>query len=230
MKLKQIGSSRVLSLLAAISLAACSGGSGTDNSSGLAIPPHNIVSTSVDPVGDAIAAAGVAWDITQVQTTLVEGPFRNEYLTLQVAVTFSQDVSAALPPPGQPLIGHPERLGVEILLNTDGSDATGLSEAACSASPSVTGIDAFVDSGAYGGRNLDGSFAILDTAGLKRDDAPVSVTGHTVTYSINLAAWGSPSTGIQKTKVLAIAFNGFGESGIETDCAPNSGAISVSGN
>jgi hypothetical protein len=184
----------------------------------------------VDPGGDAAAPGGVVWDITQVRTTLVEGPFRNEYVTLQVAVSFAQDVSSALPAPGGQLALHPNNLGVEILLDTDGNASTGTAEYACSSTPNISGVEAAVDAGGYHGRNTDGSYPILDTSGLRKDDAQVTVVGHTVTYSINLAAWGVPSTGIQKTRVVAIAYNGFGAGGgSATDCAPNSGTMSVSG-
>ncbi len=219
-----------LLLMICIALAACGGGTNSSNdTSALAIPPHNIVVTQTDPTGDASASAGVAWDITQVQSTLVEGPFRNEYVKLQVAISFLQDVSSALPAPGQPLANNPGRLGVEILINKDGTNATGISEAACSPTPNIGSIDAFVDAGGYNGRNADGSYPILDTSGLKIGDAPVNISGHTITYSIDLAALGSPATGIPKTQIYVIAFNGYGEGGIETDCAPNGGPLSVSG-
>ena len=219
-----------LLLAGTTAIISCGGGSGSDGSSGLAIPPNNIVSTITDPPSDATASAGTAWDISGVQTTLVEGPFKNEYLTLLVAVTFVQDVSAALPAPGQQLIGNADRLGVQILLNLDGNDSTGTAGYACSRTANVPGIDAVVDAGGYGGRGTDGSYAILSDKGVLHDRAPVSVSGHTITYSINLAAWSAPATGIQKTKVAILAFNGSGENGIETDCAPNSGPMSVSGN
>lgn len=211
-------------------LAACSGGTGGTGSSELAQPPNNIVSTISDPAGDASATAGVAWDIVGVQTTLIEGPFKNEYVTLQIAVTFAQDVSNALPAPGQALRGYPDRLGVEILLNIDGLDSTGTPGYACSSGPNIPGVDAVLDAGGYGGRLADGSYAILDNKGVLRDEAGASVSGHTITYLINLAAWGVPTTGIQKTKIAVIAFNGFGQDGLETDCAPNNGTMSVSGN
>jgi hypothetical protein len=222
---------RILLLATATALSSCSGGSNSTNdyAGDLAIPPNNIVSTRVDRIGDASAAIGSPWDITQVQSTLVEGPFRNEYVSLQVSVSFAQDVSTALPPTGQPLIGHPDRLGVELLLDIDGSAGTGISERVCSSTPNVGGIDAFVDAGGYNGRNTDGSYPILNTSGLRVDDAPVTVSGHTITYSIDLAAWGVPATGIPKTKVSVIAFNGSGAGGIATDCAPDSGPMSVSG-
>ena len=217
-------------LAAATALASCSGGSGSTGSSELAIPPKNIVSTVTDPIGDATASTGVAWDISQVQTTLSEGPFKNEYLTLLVAVTFVQDVSAALPDPGQPLRGYPDRLGVEIYLNMDGNDGSGTSGYACSSTPNIPGVDAVVDAGGYGGRRPDGSYAILTDKGVVHDEAPVSISAHTITYTIDLAAWSLPPSGIQRTKIAVIAFNGAGANGIETDCAPNNGPMSVAGN
>jgi hypothetical protein len=210
---------------------ACSGSS-TSNSgaSGLAIPPNNIVSRTADPVGDTIASGGTTWDITEIQTTLVEGPFRNEYVTLQVAVSFAQDVSNALPAPGQDLVNHQNALGVEILLNIDGNTGTGIPESACSSTPNIPGVDAAVDAGGYSGRSANGSYPILDTRGLKKDEAPISISGHTITYSIDLAAWGVPATGIQKTTISVIAVNGSGPGGSSTtDCAPNAGPMSVSG-
>ena len=221
---------RLLLLFGALTVAACGGGSGATGSSDLAIPPNNIVATVTDAVGDARASAGMVWDISQVQTTLIEGPFRSEYLTLLVAVTFVQDVSVALPAPGQPLRGNPNGLGVEILLNVDGSDSTGTPESACSQTQSSPGIDALVDAGGFEGRLSDGAYPMLTDAGVVHDEAPVSVSAHTVTYTVNLAAWSAPATGIQKTKISVIAYNGAGQNGIETDCAPNSGPMSVSGN
>jgi hypothetical protein len=221
---------QLLFLIVPVVLAACTGGSSTsDGSSGLAVPPQNIMVTRVDPIGDASAAAGTPWDISQIQTTLIEGPFRNEYVKLEVAVTFAQDVSGALPPSGQPLLNNPNRLGVEILVDLDGSSGTGISESVCSSTANTSGIDAFVDAGGYNGRYADGSFPILNTSGIKIDSAQVSISGHTITYLIDLAALGAPGSGIQKTKISVIAFNGSGQDGVETDCAPDAGPMSVSG-
>jgi hypothetical protein len=187
------------------------------------------VTTTIDPVGDAAASSGVPWDISKVQTTLVEGPFRNEYLKLLVAVTFAQDVSAALPGPGQPLRGNPNSLGVEVLLNIDGSDGTGTSVSACSNAQKSPGIDALVDAGGFEGRLSDGAYPIFTNTGIVHDEATVSVSGHIITYTVSLAAWGAPVTGIQRTKVSVIAFNGSGQNGVETDCAPDSAPVSVAG-
>ena len=217
----------VLSSLVLLGLTACSGGSGNgDANAGLAIPPHNVVVTHIDASGDARGGGGTAWDITQVQTTLLEGPFRDEYVTLNVAVTFSQDVSSALPVAGASLADHPELLGVGILLNTDGN-STGASDYLCSSSPNISGIDAYVDPGTYQGRRANGSFPILDANGIPKDEATVSVAGHTITYTINLAAWGSPPTGLPNTSLAVIALNGA-NGGTQTDCAPDASTFRVS--
>jgi hypothetical protein len=231
MTIKRNMLTRPLLILALMTTAACSGGStaGDGGSSGLAIPPHNITVTQADPLGDASSPGGIPWDITAVQTTLVEGPFRDEYVTLQVAVTFAQDVSNALPAPGQLLRNNPNSLGVEIFLDIDGNASTGAPQYACSTTPNALGIEAAVDAGGYSGRNADGSYPILDSKASRRDDAPVAVSSHTITYSIDLAAWGVPATGVQKTKISVVAFNGFGGTGYSTDCAPNGGSLSVSG-
>jgi hypothetical protein len=163
-----------------------------------------------------------------VQTTLVEGPFRNEYETLKVAITFSQDVSGALPLPGGTLSGHPELLGIGILLNIDGNVSTGASGYICSSQPNIQGMDAYVDIGAYEGRLANGSYPIMDSNGIPKDEAAATATGHTVTYTINLAAWGNPSTGVPKSTLAVIAQNGA-NGGTPTDCAPNSTAFSISG-
>lgn len=231
MKLKREILRTILVAFVLATVVGCSGSTTNDGgSSGLAIPPNNIVSRSADSVGDTTASGGTAWDITEVQTTLVEGPFRNEYVTLQVAVSFVQDVSNALPVPGQDLLGRQSALGVEILLDIDGDTGTGISGYACSSTQNIPGVEAAVDAGGYNGRNASGSYPILDIRGLKKDEASVSVSGHTLTYLIDLAAWGVPATGIQKTRVTVIAVNGFGAGGsTTTDCAPNAGPMSVSG-
>lgn len=211
------------------SLTACGGGATGNGDSGLAIPPHNLTATRSDALGDTISGPGTRWDITAVRTTLVEGPFRNEYETLEVAVTFAQDVTNALPGPGQTLIGKPDLLGVEIFLNIDGSDATGTTTFQCSSVPNLPGIDAAVDSGGAGGRRADGSYPVVDANGYPQDEASVSVSGKTVTYSINLAAWGAPATGIPRTRVAVAAYNGSTTGSAVTDCAPDSGTMSASG-
>ena len=212
-----------------MALTACTGGSGGGGGdSGLAIPPHNVVFTYADSVGDASGNGGTAWDITGVQTTLVEGPFRNEYETLQVAVTFAQDVSTALPSARQTLSDHPELLGVGILMNIDGNTLTGGPGYICSSRPNAAGNEAYVDPGEYEGRLADGAFPILDANGIPKDEAQVAISGHTLTYTIDLAAWGSPSTGLPKTTIAVIAQNGA-NGGTQTDCAPNSTMFAVSG-
>ncbi len=220
---------RAIGWLPCVFLVACGGGSSGNGVSGLAIPPHNIVATMTDRIGDSIPGLGTRWDISGVQTTLLEGPFRNEYVKLQVAVTFTQDVSAALPSPGSALVGYPGLLGVEIFLDIDGNSTTGTKAFQCSSVLNLPSIDAAVDAGGVEGRLADGSYPIVDASGIPQDEATVIVAGKTVTYSIDLAAWGSPATGVPKTRVAVAAYNGSTTGSAVTDCAPDSGTMSVSG-
>ncbi len=91
-----------------LALAACGGGGGGGGGSTPAPPPPITFSHSF-PAGDAVAQKGTAWDIIGVTTTLT-GQFGSGagqlYDTLRVDTTFAQDISNALPAPGQSLISE----------------------------------------------------------------------------------------------------------------------------
>jgi hypothetical protein len=153
--------------LAMLLAAGCSGGGGGGGSMPTATPPPPVVVTRTFPSGDATAAGGgTAWDIVGVKTTLT-GQFAsgggNLYDTLRVDVTFAQDVSNALPAPGQPLSGLGQ-LGVSIALDTDGNPNTG-QFLTCSTTNALKPFEYASDQGNDPSRLSDGNFTVIGPSG-----------------------------------------------------------------
>jgi len=215
-------------LCTCIALSACGGGGGTG---GGGTPPTSgappiITFNHIFPQGDAAAANGVAWDIVGVRTTL-SGPSGDNagqlYDTLKVAVTFSQDVSSALPAPGS-LLTSGGNLGVGISFDTDGNSATGGYET-CDVGSHITPFEYIVEPGVGYGRLADGNYTISGTGGPiysgdanPPEEAVTSVSGSVVTQSFYLPAIHVASgSSIPHIGLDVAALNGL--VGL-TDCVP----------
>ncbi len=219
----------VLGSLAAtlsLALAACGGGGGPGpGGGGTPPPPPAITFSHTFPAGDAVAQKGTAWDIVGVTTTLT-GQFGSaagqRYDTLRVDVMFAQDISNALPAPGQKLTLR-SQLGIQIGLNTDGSTSTGLYPACFNAgnlSPFEYLSDGF-------SRLADGNYEIsgpggapLSQGGNPPDEAMTTVSPNVVSQTFFLSALGVASgSNIPHIGIAVAAVNGADANA--TDCAPS---------
>jgi hypothetical protein len=210
---------------------ACSGGGGSGG--GGSMQPGNpppIVVTRSFPKGDAIGqGGGTAWDIIGVTTTLTGqffGGNGNTYDTLRVDVTFAQDVTNALPVPGQPL-KNGSQIGVAIGLDSDGNPSTGNFNGCF---PDKGTPDEFVSDVGFGDRLSDGNYSILGTCGSPiysgspnpGSEAQTSVSGNVVSQTFFLAAVGASSgLAVPKIKVSVASVNGT--STLLSDCVPTDG-------
>lgn len=214
-----------------LALAACGGGGGPGGGGGgggTPPPPPVITFSHTFPAGDAVAQKGMAWDIIGVTTTLT-GQFGSaagqRYDTLRVDTTFAQDISSALPAPGQPLSGGPE-LGTHVAINADGNTSTG-SYGTCSPAVSVTPFEYITDQGNDPSRLLDGNYNIIGPGGgpLSQggsnppDEAVTVVSGHVLSQTFFLPAIGVTSgAAIPHIGISVAALNGADLNA--TDCAP----------
>jgi hypothetical protein len=214
----------------------CSGGGGGGGMP-TATPPPPVVVSKTFPANVAVAAGGgTAWDIVGVKTTLT-GQFAsaggNVYDTLRVDVTFSQDVSNALPAPGQPL-SLLTQLGVSIAIDSDGNPKTGGFET-CNTSSPLLPFEYTTDQGNDPSRLSDGNYTIIGPSGPIYSGSPnpaaeaaVTLNGNTLSESFFLpsidVAQGSktPKIGLNVASVNGAAVNGFA-SGL-TDCVPSDGS------
>lgn len=220
----------VLGSLAAtlsLALAACGGGGGPGpGGGGTPPPPPAITFSHTFPAGDAVAQKGTAWDITGVTTTLT-GQFGSaagqRYDTLRVDVTFAQDISNALPAPGQQLsVGA--QLGVHTAINSDGNIATG-TYAGC-ANPGLTPFEYVTDDVS---RLSDGNYGILGPGGLiyqgasnPPEEAVTSSSGHVLSQTFFLPSIAVNSgSSAPHIGVIVAAFNGNDSNA--TDCVPLGG-------
>jgi hypothetical protein len=216
---------------------ACSGGgnggSNTVPPTG-ATPPPVITESYTFPSGDATATAGTAWDIVGLKTTL-SGQYGdangNSYDTLRVDVTFAQDISGALPAPGQQLLTG-NQLGVQIFIDADGNPATG-SNATCNASSKLRPFEFLTDQGDDPYRLPDGNYSILGIGGAQTTEvsgpageAITDVNGHVLSETFFLTVFGVfDEARIPKIGVAADAFNGATISG--TDCVPKANLVEL---
>ena len=157
-----------IAVLSSLILVSCGGGGGPSPSPTMTTTAPPVVTRSYSfPAGDATASSGAtAWDITGVTTTL-SGQFANaggdSYDTLRVDVTFAQNISNALPAPGQALTSG-SQLGISIGLDTDGNANTGTFKT-CSMSNSLTPFEYSTDQGNDPSRLQDGNYSILKNGG-----------------------------------------------------------------
>ncbi len=222
-------------LSAALALASCSGGGGSAGG-GPGMPtgaPPVITQSYTFAPGHATAAPGdTAWDIIGVTTTL-SGQFgsggSNAYDTLRVDVTFVQDISNALPAPGQPL-STGTQLGVHVAIDNDGNPATGVYRA-CDVTSPVAPISYLSDQGNDPSRLSDGNYSIIGANGPiylggsnPPSEAVTIVKGHTLSQSFFLPAI-SVFTGPTAPKIgVVVAALNDNES---TDCVPFANGIEL---
>ena len=211
-----------------LALSACGGGGGGGNSPtpSEAAPP--IISFShVFPQGDAKAAQGTAWDIVGVKTTL-SGQFGNGagqlYDTLRVDVTFAQDITNALPSPGQ-LMRNGSQLGVTISFDTDANAATGVFRT-CAVADALRPFSFFTDPGYGFSRLIDGNYSIFGESAEPiysgtanpAEEAVTAVSGNIISQTIFLPAINVASgSSVPRIGLDVGAFNGLNEL---TDCVP----------
>jgi len=220
---------------AAALFAGCSGGGGAGPAPAPTPPPPIVVTATFPAVAATAAGGGTAWAITAVRTTLTGsggGADGSPYDTLQVAVTFAQDVTGALPAPGAKLAG-PAELGIAVGLATRGGG--GISD--CRGTPL---FDFASDPGAVPARLLDGNYNILSGAqgvplqsglpgGNPTDEAVTTVAGHTIVQTFRLLAVDGLAQGaVPHVGVGVGSFNGSGSTE-PTDCVPASGTIAAGG-
>ncbi len=215
-------------LSAALALASCSGGGGSAGG-GPGMPtgaPPVITQSYTFAPGHATAAPGdTAWDIIGVTTTL-SGQFGsgggNAYDTLRVDVTFVQDVSNALPAPGQPL-STGTQLGVHVGIDNHAIPSTGV-YSACDLSNPIKPFSYFSDQGNYPSRLPDGNYTIIGPNGPihsgasnPASEAVTTISGHSLSQSFFLPALSvfAGST-IPKIGVSVAVFN----NNEPTDCEP----------
>ena len=219
----------VISLLGtAFGTTACSGGGG--GSTPPSNPPPIVVSESF-PQGNAIAqGGGTAWDIVAVKKTIYGqffGANGNAYDTLRVDITFAQDISNALPAPGQMLTSG-SQLGVSVGIDSDGNQSTG-TYAGC---PNTTGTPyEFISAtGDSNGRLIDGNYSIAGSNGLiysgppnPGSEAQTSISGHVFSQIFFLTSVGAiHGSAVPDLKVDVYTVNGSSPNA--TDCEPASGA------
>jgi len=201
-----------------MAISACSGGGGTGGGGGTPPPPPVITFSHTFPAGAAVAQRGTAWDIIGVATTL-SGEFGSaagqRYDTLRVDVTFAQDISNALPSPGQSLtIGT--QLGVAILINSDGNATTGVYNA-CNGAQQPTPFEYYT---VVGPRLPGGDYGLEGPAGFVNQTAILtSVSGHVFTQTFPLGAVGV-ATGPSIPQVGVEVGSANGADMFFTDCAP----------
>ena len=221
-----------------IAFAACSGGGGGGGGGGtppVQTEPPPVIVTQAFPSGVATAAGGgTAWDITGVKTTLY-GQFHyasgNAYDTLRVDVTFAQDVSNALPAPGQSL-SKPTQLGMSVAIDNGGNGFF----TTCAGSKSDTPFEYASDEGDNPSRLPDGNYSILSSGGPiysgpsnPAAEAQTTLAGHVISQTFFLDAVGaSAGASVPKVKIDVAAINGTLTTA--TDCVPaGNGEISANG-
>jgi len=226
-----------LNVLMCLLLVDCSGGgSGSSPSAPSATPPPPVVRNYAFAPGKATAPnGGVAWDIIGVKTTLtgrLDGGFGNSYDTLQVAVSFAQDISNALPAPGQPLNSTGNELGINITINSDNNQKTG-NFTDCSGNFNFTPFEYNTDQGNGPTRLADGNYSIIGPGGRIYSGAPnpsseavTSVSGNVMTETFFLTAINVASgSSIPKFGIAVDADNGVGTK--STDCVPADGSVEL---
>ncbi len=215
-------------IVTCFALAACGGGGGGGGTPPPAnTPPPEISFSHVFPQGDATATQGVAWDIVGVKTTL-SGQFgesiANLYDTLRVDVTFAQDISNALPAPGQFLTSG-SQLGISIGFDTDNNVQTG-TYSVCNLGSGVNPFEYRSDTGGGQGRLIDGNYAILYGGGPIQSggsdpasEAVTSISGHILSQRFFLPALRvNDGSTVPAISYNVAVINGLG---IETDCVPS---------
>jgi len=212
----------------AVFTTSCSGGSGSGVPAPSNTPPPVVTQSYTFPSGDATGSGGVAWDIVGLKTTLsgsgnnVSG---NSYDMLRVDVTFTQDISKALPAPGTALNDTGNQLGVTVAIDSDGNPSTG-NVGGCLRTSLLKPFEYTTDQGNFPSRLADGNYAIVyknqaiySGASNPGAEAVVAVSGNTLSLSFNLNTLGVfAGTKVPRIGVGASAFNS--SLNPATDCVP----------
>ncbi|GAC1619933.1 MAG: hypothetical protein NVS4B5_11680 [Vulcanimicrobiaceae bacterium] len=227
-------SAKISVLLACASLIGCSGGGG-GASAPTFTPPALIVRDYPFAAGRAVAPVGeTAWNITDVRTTLsgrFGGGAGNIYDTLQVDVTFVQDIK--LPAPGQKL-SNGDQLGMTILFDSDNNPNTG-TFADCRVNGNFRPGE-FESEKGTAGRLSDGNYSIYNSlnvpiktgSGDPSSEAVVSVNGKVLSETFFLPSIGVFSgTASPRFGIVVFAFNGNTSILAPIDCVPADGRIEL---
>jgi hypothetical protein len=142
-------------------------------------------------------------------------------------VTFAQDVSNALPAPGQPLSGLGQ-LGVSIALDTDGNPNTGRFQT-CNFNSPLKPFEYASDQGNDPSRLADGNYTIIGPTGPiysgasnPAAEAQTTTSGTVLSQTFFLGSLNvTTGTKIPKIGIDIAATNGSGAG--ETDCVPSDG-------
>jgi len=221
----------------AVFTTSCSGGSGSGVPAPSNTPPPLVTQSYTFPSGDATGSGGVAWDIIGLKTTLSgsgNNALGNSYDMLRVDLTFSQDISNALPAPGTALNDTGTQLGVTVSIDSDGNPSTGNFGGCSGTSSPLKPFEYGTDQGNFPSRLADGNYAIIyknqaiySGASNPAAEAVVAVSGQTFSLSFNLNTLGVlAGTKVPRIGVGAAAFNSSIHS---TDCVPtaSSGLVEV---
>lgn len=208
------------------SLSGCGGGGSSPITT--FTPPPVISFSHTFPAGGTFSTQGTPWNIVGVTTTLSgvnPGANGNSYDTLRVDVTFAQDISSALPPPGgsiQPTVSGGDQLGLSVGFDSDANRSTGnfsFCEKALTEAPYEFETVATT-------RLADGNFAILGSGGFAiysgpsnpSEEATTMVSGNVLSETFQLGTIHvNAGSSIPHVGVAVDAFNGYGG----TDCLPS---------
>ncbi|HEV3156610.1 MAG TPA: hypothetical protein VGZ00_04625 [Candidatus Baltobacteraceae bacterium] len=217
-------------------LSACSGGGG---GGGALVPqPCNllppITTNYPNPVGITTAGTGTAWQVTNVSTALTEDPTycnlgTRTYEDLTVNVTFAQNVSGALPPPGTTL-SLPTQLGVAIGIDSDSNPKTG-NYAGCN-SRGINDDENLSDVGSYGlgiGAAPGGgdTFSVLGPLGIVGSEETAFASGNTFTARFFLVGNSETNMANPTFRIDLGVVNGSPNGTSATECVPANAEFGV---
>lgn len=208
----------------------CGGGGGGSPSPPTASTPTPIIMDHPAAAGDTFSKSGTAWDIVDVKTTLYgvsDNPNPSAYTYLKVDVTFAQDISSALPSPGQALtLGS--QLGVQVAISDSPPPTASTAPFSCL---TQSGQEFnFFSSGSP--RLADSNYDIVNGAnsnvsqpGNINTEAQTTVFGNVISQTFRLGAIGVAETTTPPLLGVAVASaNGNAIPSIafftDTDCVP----------
>jgi len=218
-----------LSLLSTF-ITGCGGGGGGSPSPPTASTPTPIIMDHPAAAGDTFSKSGTAWDIVDVKTTLYgisDNPNPSAYTYLKVDVTFAQDVSSALPLPGQALtLGS--QLGVGIAISDSPPATASTAPFSCLTQSGQN----FSFSSAASPRLSDGNYGILNSGGNNvsqlgnvTTEAQTTVVGNVFSQTFRLGVIGVAET--TAAPLLGVAVDSGNGNAIPsvssftgTDCVP----------
>ena len=208
-------------LLLVIAVVAAGCGSGVTGTAQLA----TILSSYLDPTGDAAAASGTVYDVLQVVTQRVDNSPFGTYDTLRTQVTFSG--APTLPAAGS-FPSAAAELAFRLYFDTDQSLGTGTWQNGLCGNTSG-GVDYIVDGTTAAdappstttGRQVNGNYQVIDTLNAVSGEATVSVSGNVLTVNVPLTAIGGDDG---QTNMSVRVGNGTDAT---TDCGPHTGGAVI---